>query len=578
MPKQKERMAGYVRESDPTLANSTTIDSAAKAIRVYGLKMGYEYSQEHEYKEAISGYSVPYYQRAELMKAFKAAERREFDVFIITEVRALSRKGQAETFIIYETLKKYGIRLETVEGGPFEDSPMGHILLGLKAGFAELERDQSYERMQRGKADRIAIGKAPNGHPKAPYGYQFVDTEREVKGGYAFNHTIVYVDPQTGEAWSEYKVVVFIFDLLRKGETIHGVERILNEIGIPPRTTARKGEPHWRAGSISNLLSNPIYVGEVWANRFKKIEKVNRNGEKKKTHIELPKEEWIRLPDAPAYIDRETYAAIRAQIAVNRSESLRNNKHDTTELGLVRAGHCRCGVCGRTMTLYYPSPAAMLNGTTPAYRCQQRATAKQGVMHNHNTHIRLSVVDTSVREKIMESLQDSSWVRARVEELREQNTPVIDSESVYATIEGIQAEIDNLFDLARYATNDKNRERLGLMMQDLEKQQREAEAMLYDIDDIEKERAALEADIVKFEKWVEDVRPNLTNPHYMEVASYEELRLAIKILGIVVTVYPSQGEWPYRYRVHVTVPAILAKVRPDCVASQPWCILAVQQP
>src|SRR5438270_10600286 len=96
MPKRKERMAGYIRESDPTLANSTTIDSAAKAIRVYGMKMDFVYSPEHEYKEAISGYSVPYYQRAELMKAFKAAERREFDVFVITEVRALSRKGQAE--------------------------------------------------------------------------------------------------------------------------------------------------------------------------------------------------------------------------------------------------------------------------------------------------------------------------------------------------------------------------------------------------------------------------------------------------------------------------------------------------
>ena len=50
MPKRTERMAGYIRESDPSLANSTTIESAAKAVRQYGEKEGYLYDPGHEYQ------------------------------------------------------------------------------------------------------------------------------------------------------------------------------------------------------------------------------------------------------------------------------------------------------------------------------------------------------------------------------------------------------------------------------------------------------------------------------------------------------------------------------------------------
>src|SRR5438105_1359689 len=114
MPKRKERMAGYIRESDPSLADSTTIESQAKAVRLYAEKEGYDYDiTQHEYKEAISAYMVSYLERTELLKMLAAAKRHEFDVLVISEVRALSRR-QVEVFVIYDMLQKYGIRLETV--------------------------------------------------------------------------------------------------------------------------------------------------------------------------------------------------------------------------------------------------------------------------------------------------------------------------------------------------------------------------------------------------------------------------------------------------------------------------------
>jgi DNA invertase Pin-like site-specific DNA recombinase len=76
--------------------------------------MGYSYPAHLEFKEAISGHEVAYYQRPRLMDMLKAAERQEFQVLVITEVRALSRRGAGEVFVIYDTLQKANIALETL--------------------------------------------------------------------------------------------------------------------------------------------------------------------------------------------------------------------------------------------------------------------------------------------------------------------------------------------------------------------------------------------------------------------------------------------------------------------------------
>src|SRR5207302_1129292 len=97
-----------------------------------------------------------------------------------------------------------------------------------------------------------------------------------------FNHTIIYVDAE-GTEWSEYKVCLFIFDLLKRKESLHGIVNRMNDLGIPPPKKPLKGEPHWTASTLQRLVRNPIYMGEVWANRYKKIGK---------KIVDRPKEEW----------------------------------------------------------------------------------------------------------------------------------------------------------------------------------------------------------------------------------------------------------------------------------------------
>jgi len=101
MPKRRERMALYTRESDPRLADSTTIESAAQSVREHGERQGYIYDPDLDFREAISSVEVPYMYRKRLQDMLDAAKRGLFDVLVVTEIRAISRR-QVEVLVIYD--------------------------------------------------------------------------------------------------------------------------------------------------------------------------------------------------------------------------------------------------------------------------------------------------------------------------------------------------------------------------------------------------------------------------------------------------------------------------------------------
>lgn len=536
MLKKKDRMAGYIRESDPTLANSNTLDSARNAVRLYGEREGYSYSPEHEYTEAISAYMVPYLQRKRLLDMLDAAKHNCFDVVVVTEIRAISRR-QVEVFIIYNMLQKYHVRLETISE-KFEDSAMGRIILSLRARFAEVEREQIYTRLQRGKKSRLEGG-APNGHAKPAYGYNLIDSAREVKSVYEFNHTVVWVDDE-GQEWSEYLICLEIFKMLAEYASLRSIAQRLNDLGIPPPRKAIKSEPHWTPSGIYRMVGNPIYYGEVWGNRFKKVGRVT---------TPRPKEEWVRLPDAPAMISKKEWERVQKQFAINREDSARNNKHKDEEVGLLRAGYIFCGICGRRMQVCYPGPAALKNHSSPYYRCRQKAGSNHAI--NHSVQIHLPEIDKLAWQKVVGILINRQKVRSHVEKLKQENKSIIDFDVVEKTIESIETEMKNIFELARHTTTASTMEQLGSLLHELEKQKVAAEILLENLGEDEEERANVEKEIVRFEQWLERVRPDLLNLDYNP--TYQEKRRAIHMIGIRVTIYPTNGGYPHRYMIDLNI-------------------------
>lgn len=549
MPQRRLRMALYSRESDPRLADSTTIESAAQAARAHGEKQGYLYDPDLDFREAISSVEVPYFERPELQKMLDAARKGLFDVLIVTEIRAISRR-QVEVLVIYDQLLKYGVRLETVKE-KFGEDAMSKAILSLRAMFVEIEVEQSRMRMERGKRDRVIIGQAPK-VATIPYTHILVDTEREVKGKYVLNTEVVYNDGE--KDWTRIDVTQFFCDLLMKGTSLRKTCWILNDMGIP----TAKGKK-WVPMILRGIVSNPIIYGQPYANRYGLVKAVSpRSG--KETYYERlrPPEEWIPLPPCDPVISRETYDRIQFQLGLNKTESIRNNRLQTP--GLLRSGYIFCGICGGRMSIYPPTKSSRKTGRYyNTYNCRK----KTGENNGHRTQISENIVHEAAKQKIAETVKDPSFVRAKVAEMRKKLQPIIDLESVHKTIADIDQGIQNFLELARHATTSGMIASLAQQMNELENQKRSAEKLLYAIEDDEAAKAEIEAELVRFEQWTEEVRPLLTDPTYLEKASYEELRLAVRIIGIRVTVWPTSARTEQRFFVDVTVPEVMKKIYSD---------------
>ena len=88
----------------------------------------------------------------------------------------------------------------------------------------------------RGKQERAAHGKLPQGTGKGAYGYRY--------------------DPETGRrriAEFEAGVVWRIFKLASEGRSIHRLSVILNEEGIPSQSGSK-----WYALTVRRLIMNPM--------------------------------------------------------------------------------------------------------------------------------------------------------------------------------------------------------------------------------------------------------------------------------------------------------------------------------
>lgn len=133
-------------------------------------------------------------------------------------------------------------------------------------------------------------------------------------------------------------------------ETRRAIVYHLNDHGIPSPTTYRKNKglpyscsvsdnPMWGDRVLKNILTNPIYTGDLVQGR--------RRVKSYKVHeIEaVPEEEWVRVADThEAIIDRETFDKVQALLKRDTRTAPRK-----TELHLF-SGFLRCADCGKSIT------------------------------------------------------------------------------------------------------------------------------------------------------------------------------------------------------------------------------------
>lgn len=146
------------------------------------------------------------------------------------------------------------------------------------------------------------------------------------------------------------EIVKRVYSMLLQGSSKRAIALYLNEHGIPSPTAYRRkkglpvssavaDDPMWGARMIHEILTNPIYTGDLVQGR--------RRVKSYKVHeIEaVPEEEWVTVPDThEAIIDKKTFQNVQALLKRDTRTAPRKK-----ELHLF-SGFLRCADCGKSVT------------------------------------------------------------------------------------------------------------------------------------------------------------------------------------------------------------------------------------
>ena len=223
----------------------------------------------------------------------------------------------------------------------------GRLLLGLKGQISELELHTIKARLHAGLLNKARRGELAQSLP--------VGLVRDLAG-----RVVKHPDDEVRER------IELTFATFLRVKSIHGVVREFAAAGLllPRRERGRDdGAVVWRrptAAAISGLLRNPAYAGTFAYGRTRFQPRVPGGPARKQP---LPPEQWqFVVPDKyPAYIDRDTHAAIQAMLRDNYQEYSRRRSRGVARCGAaLLQGLAYCGHCGNKMTVQYHAAARYL--------------------------------------------------------------------------------------------------------------------------------------------------------------------------------------------------------------------------
>jgi site-specific DNA recombinase len=323
-------VALYARVSTPRQTHTQTIEQQLERLRARAEECAGE--QPHLEESLVfrdDGYSGTTLQRPGLDALRDAVASGGVDRVLMTAPDRLARK-YIHQILLLEELERFGCVVEFLDR-PMSRDPHDQLLLQIRGAVAEYERTLIAERMRRGRLAKLRTGTLLP-WTRVPYGYRVdPDRPRDPLG--------VRIDPAEGAVVQELFV-----RYLQPGATLQGIVAALVRDGVP----TPHGRRQWSRSTLRWMLRNPVYVGQVYANRTharpahqrqSALQPVGQQG----TTLELTaREAWLLVTTIPPLVSQEVFDQAQGKLAENRRLARR---HNTTGDYLVRA-LVSCGVCG----------------------------------------------------------------------------------------------------------------------------------------------------------------------------------------------------------------------------------------
>jgi site-specific DNA recombinase len=390
------RVAIYARVSTEKQERDQTIDSQLTALRGWVAQQAHDLRPEHVFTDP--GHSGARLDRPGLDRLRDAAAAAEFDVIVVYSPDRLARR-YAYQVLLLEEFRRAGCGVEFVQR-PISTDPHDQLLLQIQGAVAEYERAVLGERFRRGKIQRARAGAWVAG--RAPYGYRYVPKRDGVPGH------LVIDDAEAAVVRMMYRW------LIDDRMSIRAIIRRLSDGPWRPR----RGGRVWSNPVVHHILSDPVYAGTGYANRYVLTasphpHRRSRRPEALTCRRERPREEWVPIR-VPALIDEEAHELAAAQLARNASVAAR---HNTRNFYLLRC-LLSCGRCGRAMVgASYPDGG---RGRLRYYKC----CGREPISPEHQTRCsrpmaRAEDVEEAVWGHIRRLIEDPAALASQFEALAE---------------------------------------------------------------------------------------------------------------------------------------------------------------
>jgi site-specific DNA recombinase len=229
----------YVRVSTEEQVSGTSLDSQEKACYDYAMSKGMEVKNGDVFRE--EGVSAKIINRPELsnMIEYCARSKGKITHCVIWKVDRLARQSHYH-HVIKAKLAALGVKLVSVTE-PIGDGPMGNLMDGMLAAFAQFDNDVRTARTTGGMRARTMQGGWPHA---APYGLKGARTPSGI--------TTVAPNEDTP------RLVKFLTEFSTGAYTVRQAADIAYELGMRGKNGNKMT---WQ--TVKNIIINPLYAGFV---------------------------------------------------------------------------------------------------------------------------------------------------------------------------------------------------------------------------------------------------------------------------------------------------------------------------
>ncbi len=327
----------YARVSTERQERQQTIDSQLTALRAWAEAGGHDLNNRHVFRD--EGYSGARLDRPGLDALRDAVRDGEVEIVAVLAPDRLARR-YAYQVLLLEEFRRVGCTVAFLNH-TISDDPGDQLLLQIQGAVAEYERALLSERFRRGKLQKARAGQFIGVH--APYGFRYLPRHEGAPGRLLIDDT-------------EAETVRLLYTWLTQERMT--LRQILKRLNFGP-WFPRCGRRPWSPSTVHHILSDPVYTGTAYSNRYEYVPAQKPRSRKPDypgagCRRLRPKEQWIPIAVAIAPVQALGGAFVPAgadqALDIRLHQNLEHRfRHRSQEIALtalpqqVGQGHCLFG-------------------------------------------------------------------------------------------------------------------------------------------------------------------------------------------------------------------------------------------